>query len=162
MQKKFLKHDVLDIGVKIFHLLNCRQINLLGHIYSGFLELTFVIKKSFGGRKLYKVQRLCIWNFCFCEGYCHFAHSTSLHLFSIVYLSFLFILSLISFPCLIHSTCYPFPIFSYYLSSPIYPFLSSSSPFSLITPTSFAVLNHIQLVFFLRQTMLGTIATLQP
>jgi hypothetical protein len=55
MGKKFLKDDVLGIRVKIFDLLNCKQNNLLGHIYSDFLELGLVIKKSFGGRNLYRV-----------------------------------------------------------------------------------------------------------
>jgi hypothetical protein len=41
----------------------------------------------------------------------------------IICLSFLFILSLISFPSSIWFVCYPLPIFSYCFSSPICPFL---------------------------------------
>jgi hypothetical protein len=55
MGKKFLKHHVLGIGVKFFDLLNYKQNNLLGHIYSDFLELGLVTKKSFGGRNLYRI-----------------------------------------------------------------------------------------------------------
>jgi hypothetical protein len=46
---------VLDIGVKIFHLFNCKQSNFLGYIYNDFVQLGFVTKKSFGGKNLYRV-----------------------------------------------------------------------------------------------------------
>ncbi len=52
--KKKFKHDVLDIGIKIFHLFNYKQNNFLGHIYNDFMELGFVTKKSFGGKNLYR------------------------------------------------------------------------------------------------------------
>jgi hypothetical protein len=77
-----------------------------------------------------------IWNFYFYKGCCHFAHLITLHPFSIVCLSFIFIPSLISFPSSMWSTCYPFPILSYYFSSPI-------SPFSILMFIVYTNLPHL-------------------